>query len=435
MKLPSHEATTAQLGALYPFVASRPLPTSGVVVGRDLYGSVFAHDPFELYAAGALTNPNMIVLGQIGRGKSAFIKTYLFRQAAFGRRVVVLDPKGEYGPLARALGSEPIRLVPGGATCLNPLGVEEDDDAEELNRKRLELLCGVASSCLSRTLRPVEHAALELALKDACQSSRPTLPMVIERLLAPSLSSARSIAFDVATLRDDARDVALELRRLVFGEWRGMFDGPSSNGVDLKAPVVVLDLSAVYHSSALGALMVCAAASLEAAWTKNASEQTILVVDEAWAVLSNIGAARFLQSSWKLARSRGVANVAVLHRLSDLSATGDQGSVVTRLAEGLLADCESLVCYAQHSSELLRIADLFDLDDAQAQLLTRLQRSVALWRVGSRSFLVEHRLAPAERAIVDTDAHLVKGSLEGFEEQRRVQNAKAELGISRIGEC
>jgi hypothetical protein len=181
--------------------------------------------------------------------------------------------------------------------------------------------------------------------------------------------------------------------------------------------------------------MVCAAASLEAAWTKNASEQTILVVDEAWAVLSNIGAARFLQSSWKLARSRGVANVAVLHRLSDLSATGDQGSVVTRLAEGLLADCESLVCYAQHSSELLRIADLFDLDDAQAQLLTRLQRSVALWRVGSRSFLVEHRLAPAERAIVDTDAHLVKGSLEGFEEQRRVQNAKAELGISRIGEC
>jgi hypothetical protein len=416
VKLPSHEATTAQLGALYPFVASRALPTGGVVVGRDLYGGVFAHDPFELYASGAVTNPNMIVLGQIGRGKSAFIKTYLFRQAAFGRRVVVLDPKGEYGPLARALGSEPIRLSPGGGVRLNPLGVVGVGDAEEVRRKRLELLVGITSSSLARALHPVEHAALELALNDSCRSSSvPTLPLVIERLLAPSAVSARSIASEVQTLRDDARDVALELRRLVFGEWCGMFDGLSTEGVDLQASVVVLDLSAVYHSPALGALMVCAAGSLEATWRKNASVQTIFVVDEAWAVLSNVGAARFLQSSWKLARSQGVANVAVIHRLSDLSAAGDQGSVVTRLAEGLLADCESLVCYAQHSSELERIADLFDFDDVQARLLTRLQRSVALWRVGSRSFLVEHRLAPIERAIVDTDAHLRRAPRTGPE--------------------
>jgi hypothetical protein len=30
-----------------------------------------------------------------------------------------------------------------------------------------------------------------------------------------------------------------------------------------------------------------------------------------------------------------------------------------------------------------------------------------LWRVGTRSYLVEHRLAPAEREIVDTDRRLV----------------------------
>jgi hypothetical protein len=53
--------------------------------------------PFELYRAGVLTNPNMVVFGQIGRGKSAFVKTYLWRQAVFGRRAWIVDPKGEYG--------------------------------------------------------------------------------------------------------------------------------------------------------------------------------------------------------------------------------------------------------------------------------------------------------------------------------------------------
>ena len=59
-------------------------------------------------SGGMLPGPNMLVLGQIGRGKSAFVKTYLYRQAVFGRQAWVLDPKGEYAPLARALGVEPI---------------------------------------------------------------------------------------------------------------------------------------------------------------------------------------------------------------------------------------------------------------------------------------------------------------------------------------
>ena len=40
-----------------------------------------------------------------------------------------------------------------------------------------------------------------------------------------------------------------------------MFDGETTGGIDLSAPVVVLDLSAVYSSSALGILMTCATAS------------------------------------------------------------------------------------------------------------------------------------------------------------------------------
>ena len=145
MGIPAHEATTRHLGAVYPFLSESGLGghmigvgggvgrAGGVLVGRDLLGSTFGYDPFELYRSGFLTNPNMVVIGQIGRGKSAFVKTYLWRMAVFGRRAWVVDPKGEYGALARAWGVEPVALRPGGPIRLNPLDAADEDDAAWLS--------------------------------------------------------------------------------------------------------------------------------------------------------------------------------------------------------------------------------------------------------------------------------------------------------------
>ena len=82
------------------------------------------------------------------------------------------------------------------------------------------------------------------------------------------------------------------------------------------------------------------------------SGQVFLVVDEAWAILSNLGVARWLQSSWKLSRAFGVSNVAVLHRVSDLRSVGASDSEQVALAQGLLADSETRVIYAQSPGEL-----------------------------------------------------------------------------------
>src|ERR1039458_2391196 len=63
-----------------------------------------------------------------------------------------------------------------------------------------------------------------------------------------------------------------------------MFDGPTSPGLRLDGPLVVLDLSAVYHSPALGVLMACAAAWLRNAVRARHRNRIIVVVDEAWAI-------------------------------------------------------------------------------------------------------------------------------------------------------
>ena len=124
-------------------------------------------------------------------------------------------------------------------------------------------------------------------------------------------------------------------------------------------------------------------------------------------MLSNLGVARWLQASWKLSRALGIANMAVLHRMSDLRAVGAGDSEQVALAEGLLADSETRVIYAQSPGEVERTGELLGITATEAALVTQLRRGMALWKVGRRSFLVEHRLASSERVLIDTDAAMI----------------------------
>src|SRR6185312_3623360 len=188
---------------------------------------------------------------------------------------------------------------------------------------------------------------------------------------------------------------------------RGMFDGPTTPGLNLDAPLVVLNLRAVLntHTTALGILMTCATAWLQAE-TDERSNKRIVVVDEAWRILSSLGIGEWLQQAFKLSRGLGTQNMVVMHRLSDLRAAGAEGSREVRLAEGLLADAETKVVYAQPPDQLPQARELLGLTDTEAELLPHLRRGWALWKVGQRSFLVQHRLSALEREIVDTDARM-----------------------------
>jgi type IV secretory pathway VirB4 component len=388
-------------------VAERGLGSAGIYIGRDCFGGSFCFDPWELYQRGVLTSPNLLVMGQIGRGKSTFVKTFLWRQLVFGRQAWVVDPKGEYAPLADACGGTTVRVEPGGTVRLNPLDTPASAGLDPTTRVRrqAELLCSLASASLSRTLSPEERTAVEFAVAQVDRRhDGPTVPLVVAALLDPDPAAAAQIRTDAAGLAAVGRQVALDLRRLVEGDLAGMFDGPTSTGIDLDRPLVVLDLSALYGSPALGILMACATAWLQARLGAADGTRRLVVVDEAWAILHDLAMARWLQAAFKLSRAFGVANMAVVHRLSDLTAVGEEGSEQQRLAEGLLADSETRVIFGQPPSEVTSARDLLGLTETEAELLAHLPRGFALWKVGDRSFLVEHRIGAAEAALVDTDA-------------------------------
>ena len=401
---PAHRVTTAHLQAAYPFISEGGLGSDGVYIGRDVFGGSFCYDAWSLYGK-EITGPNMLVIGQIGYAKSSLVKTFLWRQMLFGRTAWVIDPKGEYDQLAAMCGVEPIRFASGGTLRLNPLDPMIGGDAQ------LALLRSISEVMLGRNLRPEEDACLERAHHEAVveagtRNSQPIIPRVVNRLLEPSDATAYELRTSTARLAEDGRQLALSLRRMGAGDLRGMFDGPTSPGLDLSGRLVVFNLREV-KDEARPILMACTAAWLQGSWARNDGVRRIVVLDEAWVVLRHLAIARWLRESWKLARQYGVQNIAVMHRLSDLTAAGDSGSEQVQLAKGLLEDSETRVIYRQSPGEVEQARELLGLTQTEIEQIPMLERGEALWRVGRRSFIVQHRIDPMlEREIVDTDANM-----------------------------
>jgi hypothetical protein len=426
LRVARHRATTAHLASLYPFhgghaLAGLAAPYVGVNVTDG--GSAWCFDPFELYGRDlgggiVVTNSNMLVLGEPGNGKSTAVKTMLWRQAGYygaRRFIAVSDPKGEYGPLADAVGMPVVRLAPGGRERLNPLDPGSGDPATSL-LARQSLLIGMLAQVLRRELNGVEESVLAVATERVDDVHRhrspPTLgdlagvlgelPAVVRRHRHLSLLSDGELNASLTALR-------VGLVKLLEHTLRGMFDGPSTVTVDwTSGPGLTVDLSAVFgNAEALPLVQMTTNAWLSAQMANLQPEgrRGILVEDEVWATTGSERAAKALQARLKLCRLYGIWNILVTHRLSDLRAQSDDGTAAAKVAAGLVGDVQTKVVFRQANEELDDARRLLRLNDRTLELLPRLTKGRALWVVAGRSAVVHHVVGTTtEAALVDTDS-------------------------------
>ena len=412
LRLPKHQDTSATLAGHFPFLAEAGLGSAGVFVGQDLYsGGSFVYDPWVLYQRGLITAPNVVLAGIVGSGKSSLAKSLYTRSLPFGRRVYVPgDPKGEHTAVAEAVGGRAIILGHGLRNRLNPLdeghraaSLADSEWAAQVAARRRDLIGALAETVLERSLTPLEHTAVDLALTDVVRSADvPILPMVVERILSPGGSDDRD-----GRLAEDGRLVGHALRRLVAGDLAGLFDGPSTVRFDPSLPMVSLDLSRVAENSTLiSVLMTCSSAWMESALADPAGGQRWVIYDEAWRLMAYPSLLRRMDAQWRLARHFGIANMLIFHKLSDLDNVGDSGSAMRALASSLLANAETRIVYRQEPDQLGSTAAALGLTRTEMNLLPALSTGQGLWRVKDRSFVVQHQLHPDELAVFDTTARM-----------------------------
>lgn len=421
LRVATHQDTTATAAAIYPFVAEEGLTGRGVFVGQDLFSrSSFVFDPWELYAAGQITAPNLVLAGTVGVGKSALAKALVCRSIPFGRKVTVAaDPKGEWTAVARQVGGVAIVLGHGLATRLNPLDagnrparIDPQLWQVQVAARRRDLVGALAATVLGRELSPVEHTAVDLALASATGAATvPILPAVVDRLLEPDPGHDDRLA-------DDGRLVAHALRRMVAGDLSGLFDGPSTVAFDATAPIVSIDLSRVAQSDALlSVLMTCASAWMEAALADPDAGQRWVVYDEGWRLIADPALLRRMDSQWRLSRSLGIANLLVVHKLNDLDTAGDAGSAARAVASSLLALAEVRIAYRQEADQVASTGRALGLTEAEMGLLPGLGLGQGLWRIRDHAWVIQHQLVPAEARLFDTTAKMTNES-HGFRASR-----------------
>ncbi len=430
LRLRYHQGTTAHSASIYPFSVQGSFGHRGAYIGLDLLagGGEFCWDPFEAYASGLVTNPNGWILGEPGNGKSALIKTLLWRQAAIygtgpgGRWTAIADPKGEYSTLAENLGLTVVKLSPGGTATINPLApgpAAEHEPADKQILRQAEMCAALVSTVLERSLTQLEDAVLFAAVEQLTTSplDEPTLTDVAALVAHPTEEMADRLRASDRDLADEVSAVAYALDKLLARSLRGMFDGRSTVPLRWDGPGVVLDLSAVpLDSDALPLVMVATAG-----WFQQVlacpGPQRMQILDEAWALLGNRHTAAYLQTCFKLGRTYGVSNLCISHRASDLVAQADDGTATSKIAAGLLADSATKIILRQAPDQIDAAVAHFGLTGPEASIVAQLTRGRALWKLGGRTAVVHHVLGPGEFHISDTDSRMngvgSAGELEG----------------------
>lgn len=433
-------ASTFTLAGAFPWVSQSGLGTTRAFIGTVTDGGgMWCLDPWEAYSRDLISGMSCVLIGTVGTGKSTTVKAWVKRMVQAGRQAIIMsDSKGEWSIVARALaagGKDPEITVSVPGRVLNPLdpgkrpgtdqkGQRLDDDTwVRMARSRRSTMMKTIVHILSgRVLDGDEKLALSRAITDAAQACGEDLAsMTPETTISEAAATAPTIPDVIAALRSPSeetesfttgagRGVANTLMELVEGDLAGLFDGRSTVSFDASLPMLVFNTRPLRDLAPQARRIAshCVSSWAESVFTNRDSGQRIAVYEEGWENLDDEASLERMVAQWKLARDYGLFNILILHKLSDLNRSGDEGSRARELAVSLLADTDIRVVHRQKSDQLKATADLLRLTGSEREEISRAPKGVALWKVGElEGRMVRTVRTKLEGELFDTDQAMV----------------------------
>ncbi|MFD7954264.1 ATP/GTP-binding protein [Streptomyces ardesiacus] len=416
--------TTATASGLYPAVGAPSSDPRGVIIGREIYsGKAYIYDPFILYDPSArerLPSGHALVLGKSGFGKSSLEKCYVLRQLRFrDRSFCVLDAQGEDGvgewdSIARSLGVTPIRLVYGGedgeGVRLNPL------DPRIPSQYQFKILCSMVEiiggplSSESEFSLSVAHASAQV--RAAAEDRVAVLSDIHDALTnpEPAMLGRRQVGVEDMVEWGQPASLAMDQLCSPTRDLAGLFNGPTTPGIDLDARLIVFDLTRLpREGEAMPLLMSVIGPWLRYAWIKPGdSIKRTLIVEEAWHILSHRPVARLFEEFVRYGRRLGLSFWAILHHLGDLMV--DEAPE----AAAILKLTATRVLYHMDKAEADITADYLQLPDWAREALvdgaSRCSPGRAVWQVGNRMHLVEHIRSATESELTNTNRKMTEAA-------------------------
>jgi len=370
--------TTESLGVFMPFNEISQFDENGIYYGiNSINKSVIVYDRL------LSQNYNGLILGAPGSGKSFSAKremtAVLLNKNA---DVFVIDPDGEYTPIANAFNGSVIKIAPGNGTYINPFDLDIDtsgDDSLNPLAMKVDFICGlietmlgagakltqteisIITRCINRIYKPyIEHLHDIGKTIDIAQC--PTMENLYEELMAQ-------------TNAPEAQSLAV----IIEGFTSGPFDlFAHRTNVDLNNRFIVYDIHNIGGNLMEIGLKICT----NDVWNrmvrnKREGKWTWFYVDEFHLLLSNQSTSEFVKTIWKRARKFWGVPTGITQNVEDLLNSAAARTIINTTSFMYLLN--------QSTMDRAMLKELLKLSDSDVEEITEASQGCGLLYTGQRA--------------------------------------------------
>ncbi|MEI7579118.1 MAG: DUF87 domain-containing protein [bacterium] len=324
---------TSAVANMLPFLTRNLNDPTGIFIGTNHYNSSLVL--IDLFKA---RNANMNIFGTSGSGKSVTSKIIMERLVLRGVQIIILDPEGEYGKLAKSLGGEVIEF--NRENGINPffIGNASNDSIRDH--------VGVLKNFFSFFIQEKRHdtAKLDKLLMRTYESGNPVF------------SEFMDIVKKEAKVDKDINFVE-DLEQLQNGSLSGIFS--SEKSINLNADVICFDLSQLTTDEKKIPAMYLLGTIINRLIDDKSGKRRMIFIDEAHKLLVNEATTQFYVDLVKTARKRKAGVVSITQNPEDFKEGNNSKTILTQ------AETSILLKQAPASINFIKRHELFKLTERE----------------------------------------------------------------------
>lgn len=393
----------------FPFASSGYNDGKGYYFAKDSAGGLIILDLWK--REGDRTNSSFVITGVIGVGKSTVIKHIALSEYMRGTRIIFIDPHGEYKDITNNLNGDWINAGGGSNGKVNPLQIRaaaKDDDNEKeklyadegngmgemaLYMKNLEIFFSLYIPSLTDRQKAILKGEL-IELYNAFNIFWDTDITPLNNTDYPIMKDLWMQIDNKAKdkknpYQKDYDDLALLLKDIATGSDSFLFNGHTT--IHSNAQCVCLDTKNLQNTA--DNIKATQYFNLtQWAWNetiKNPTERILVICDETYYMVDrNVPQSLlFLRNFAKGARKFEGALGVAFHSVADVL-----DPEVKRYGQPLMEMPCFKILMGTDGTNLKETKELYNLTDAEEELLASKQRGQALLMIGSKRMKVNFEI-------------------------------------------
>lgn len=382
----------------FPFASSGFNDGTGYYLAKDTSGGLIIVD---LWRRGwDRTNSNIVVMGVAGVGKSTAVKHIALSEYMKGTKVIFVDPESEYKELTQQLNGDWINAGGGAGGKINPLQIRpapRDEEDEEhplykdegngmsdmaLHLKNLEIFFNLYIPDLTM----MQKAVLKQCLIELYHQFQITWTTDISKLTSTDFPTFSDLHHLLQTKKHNTNDevykeLSLLLHDIAHGGDSFLWNGHST--IQTRSRCICLDTHSLQNTSDnikrtqyFNLLSWC--------WeqmSQDRNERVLLICDEVYLMIDpNVPQSLvFLRNVEKRARKYEASLAIISHSVVDFLAPE-----VKMYGQALLDIPCIKILMGTDGQNLKETRDLYNLTEAEEELLASKKREHALLMIGSK---------------------------------------------------